>query len=130
MGKSVGDNVLDNGLSYVRWNANRFCVCSAEPTTVAMAVSTEMLAWYSCTSTDFSIANGSVSGRRIIMASAISFAVSVTGSAQHVAVVGVVGAAPSLVSYLMLVTTCTNQTVTAGNTLTIPEWDYEIADPT
>lgn len=125
MGKSVHDNVLDGALSYVKSNANRLCVCSMEPTTVAMAVSTEMLAWLSIASGQFTIQNGSVSGRRITVNSGVSFAVSFTGSAQHVAICGV-----SLVSVLMLVTTCTNQTLTAGNTLTVPEWDYEIADPT
>jgi hypothetical protein len=31
---------------------------------------------------------------------------------------------------LLLVTTCTSQAVTAANTVTIPTFDYELADPT
>jgi len=31
---------------------------------------------------------------------------------------------------LMIVTTCTTQALTTGNTVTIPTWDIEIADPT
>jgi hypothetical protein len=125
MAKSVAYSVLDAALSYIKYNANRLCVCSQQPTTIAMAVSTEMLAWLSIASTDLSLWAGSVNGRRIVVASAISFAVSVTGSAQHVCL----AAASCTMSGLLLVTTCTSQVLTAGNTLTVPEWDYEIADP-
>jgi hypothetical protein len=34
-----------------------------------------------------------------------------------------------LASALLYVTTCTSQALTAGNTVTVPAWDIEIADP-
>jgi len=44
-----------------------------------------------------------------------------SGSAQHVALCSS--------DTLLYVTTCTAQQLTQGNTVTIPAWDIEIADP-
>jgi hypothetical protein len=48
--------------------------------------------------------------------------VDTTGTAAHVALVGSTG------STLLLVTTCTTQALTTGNTVNIPAWDDEILD--
>lgn len=124
MAKSISSIVVNAALSYIKENVTKLLVCSEQPTTVAMAVSTEMLASYAIASTEFTLADGDVSGRKVTVGSAVSFAVSNTGSAQHVALVDGGN------SVLLVVTTCTNQTLTAGNTLTVPAWDYEITNPT
>ena len=124
MAKSVHDNVLDSALNYVKNNSARICVCNAEPTTYTQAVTTYKLAIKTITSTDFTgPANGDTSGRKLTSNQHTSITVDTTGTATHVAL------ADSATSTLLYVTTCTSQGLTAGNTVTIPVWDIEIADP-
>lgn len=73
---------------------------------------------------DFVKANGDVSGRKITVGSQADFAIHTSGNATHVALVD------DTAKVLLLVTTCTTQTLTAGNTVTTPAFDDEIADPT
>lgn len=70
---------------------------------------------------DFTIGEGSVSGRRVTMAQQADIEIDATGDADHVAIDD--GAA------LLYVTTCTQQSLTQGGTVTIPSWSVEIADP-
>ena len=74
--------------------------------------------------TDFTKSDGDVSGRKVRVAAKSAIAVTASGDANHVALVTVSG---SVVRY---VTTCTQQTLTSGNTVSFPAWDIEIADPT
>ncbi len=124
MAKSISSLVLNAALSYIQANATRMTVCSEAPTTVAMAVSTEKLASTIMSAGNYTVSAGSVSGRRCVVSAVNSIIVSVTGSAQHVALVDATN------SVLLCVTTCTNQTLTAGNTVNVPTWAYEINNPT
>lgn len=124
MAKSVHDNVLDAALNYVKNNATRICVCNAQPLTYTEAVTTYKLAIKTITSTDFTgPANGDTSGRKLTSNQHASITVDSSGNATHIAL------ADSATSTLLEVTTCTLQALTAGNTVTIPAWDEEIADP-
>lgn len=126
MAKSQLDAIYDSGtLAYVRVRATRVTVCSTQPTTYAQANSTTgyMLAKSDViTSTDFTLADGDVSGRKISVAAQNSITVSANGTAQHVAWIGSTG------STLLLVTTCTSQSLTAANLVNIPAHDFEIQD--
>jgi hypothetical protein len=122
MGKSVAAAVLDAALSYISSNADRICVCSTEPTTYAEAITTYKLA-ISSTPTFQSPAPGDVSGRKLTVDEEADMTVDATGDAQHVAL------CKSGTSALLYVTTCTLQTLTSGNTVTVPAWDIEIRDP-
>ena len=74
-------------------------------------------------STDFTgPANGDTNGRKTTINQQAAIAVDSSGDATHIALC--TGAA------LLYVTTCTTQTLTSGNTVTVPAWDIEIADPT
>ncbi|MBW2092261.1 MAG: hypothetical protein JRI34_09100 [Deltaproteobacteria bacterium] len=53
-----------------------------------------------------------------------NFDVDASGTAQHVAI------CDSVNSKLLYVTTCTGQALIAGNKVTVPAWDIEVADPT
>lgn len=122
MGKSVADAVLDAALNYLKNNAAKLCVCSSEPATYGDATSTYKLASTAIDSADFTgPANGDVSGRKIAVDAQNSISVGASGSAQHVAIV--------TASALVYVTTCTLQALTASNTVNVPAWDIEIADP-
>ena len=123
MGKLVHDDVLDAALNYIANNANRISVCSTQPTTYTQATSTYKLAM-STSPTFTGPANGDTSGRKLTVDQEASINVDASGTAQHVAL------SDSANSKLLYVTTCTSQALTEGNTVTIPAWDIEIADPT
>lgn len=126
MGKSVHDDVLDGALNILKNNVTRQVACSAQPTTYTEANSTYALADITVDSTDFTLANGDTSGRKVTIAAQSGVLIDTTGTATHVALLDV---ANSKLSY---VTTCTSQALTANgsNTVNFPAWDIEIADPT
>jgi len=122
MAKSVHDNVLDAALNYLKNNVVLETVCTSQPTSYAEASSTYKLADVAVDSADFSgPANGDSSGRKIQVNQQATITVDSSGSAQHVALCSS--------DTLLYVTTCTAQQLTQGNTVTIPAWDIEIADP-
>ena len=122
MGKTVHNDVLDALLAKIT-TANQMTVCSTEPTTRTEAITTYRLATETMATGDYTYADGDSSGRKITVAQQADLTVTATGTAQHIALVDS--------SDLLLVTTCTNQDLTAtGNTVTVPEWDAEVSDPT
>lgn len=123
MAKSVHDDVLDAALNYLKTNATRMCLCSAEPTTYTQAITTYELADVTMASGDFTIANGDTSGRKVTVAAKSAVAVDASGTGTHVALVDVTN------SKLLYVTTCPSQGVSSGGTVDIGSWKVEIADP-
>jgi hypothetical protein len=122
MPKTVHDTVLD-GAFQVLDAANLMTACNAQPTTRTEAVTTFKLADVVMTPvTDFTIANGDTSGRKVTVAAKSAVPVDTTGTATHVALTDATN--------LLYVTTCTSQALTSGNTVNFPAWDIEIADPT
>ena len=120
MAKFASDAVLDALLDKVA-TGTILTVCSAQPTTRTEAVTTFKLADVTVDSGDFTKANGDVSGRKVTVAQQANVPVDSTGTATHVAICDG--------STLLYVTTCTSQGLTSGNTLTVPAWDIEVADP-
>lgn len=122
MGKWVNDLVLDGAFGVLD-DGNIMTVCSAQPTTRAEAVTTYALADVAMTpGTDYTKADGDTSGRKCTVAAKNSVLVDTGGTATHIAVCDGTN--------LLYVTTCTSQVLTQGNTVNIPAWDVEIADPT
>src|SRR5512139_3932100 len=124
MAKYRNDLMLDAAFDWVRARVTKINVCSTQPTTYAQATSTYMLAQGTLTSTGITVTNGDTNGRKMHVASKTGLTVSVTGTAAHVALSGSTG------STLLLVTTCTTQALTTGNTVNIPTWKDTIADAT
>lgn len=127
MAKAQSDTIYDAGThAYVRVRTTRITVCSTQPSTYAAAFNTTsaiLLAKGSTiTSTAFTLADGDTSGRKITPAAQNGISVIRSGTAAHVAWVG------STQSILLLVTTCTTQALTAGNTVNVPAHDFEIRD--
>ncbi len=121
MAKSVADAVLDGASDIVAQSDFQY-VCNAEPTTYAEASATFALADVAMVPvTDYTKANGDTDGRKVTMAAKAGVNIDATGTATHLALTdGVV---------LVYVTTCTSQVLTSGNTVDIPVWDIEFADP-
>ena len=123
MAKAVPDAMLDAAFDWLD-QADKQVVCSAQPTTYSEAVTTYALADVAMTvNTDYTKANGDTSGRKCTVAAKSGVTVDATGTATHLALVSTGD------STLRYVTTCTSQALTAGNTVNIPAWDIEIADP-
>lgn len=125
MAKSVHNDVLDAALNYIKNNCTRLVVCSTEPTTFTEANATYALADVTVDSADFTAADGDVSGRKLTVAQQASVLIDASGTAAHIALLDVTN------SKLLYVTTCTSQALVANgsNTVTIPAFDIEIADP-
>jgi hypothetical protein len=120
--KSVHNDVLDGAFDVLD-QADLQTVCSAQPTTRTEAVTTFKLADVAMTpNTDFTKADGDTSGRKVTVAAKSAVPVDTSGTATHVALCDA--------TRLLFVTTCTSQALTGGNTVNIPAWDDEIADPT
>jgi hypothetical protein len=99
-------------------------VCSDQPTSRTEAITTYKLADVTVTAGDgngdFTIEDGTVNGRKVTVAEQADVPVDTSGTATHVAICDG--------SVLLLVTTCTSQAVTSGNTVTIPTFSHTVAD--
>ena len=120
MSKFASDSVLDALLDEIA-TGTILTVCSTQPTTRTEAVTTYKLADVTIDSGDFSKADGSPNGRKLTVAQQDNVAVDSSGTAQHVAICDG--------SNLLYVTTVTSQSLTSGNTVTIPAWTVTVADP-
>ena len=124
MAKSASDAVLDGSLDIIA-TCTKLIVCSSQPTTYTEANATYALADIVIDGTDFTKANGDTNGRKVTIGAQSSVLIDTSGTAAHVALV-ITGS-----STLHYVTTCTSQALTANgsNTVNIPAWDIEVADP-
>lgn len=125
MAKWCNDAMLDTALQYIRNNAKKICVLTAQPTLLTECTAATVLAMTTL-NTAMTIGDGDVSGRKITIPQAATVAVQTTGVASHVALYS--SAAGS--SGLHYITQCSTQALTStSNQVTIPAWDIEIADP-
>lgn len=124
MAKFANDDVMDAALDEIALG-NILTVCSQQPTNRTEAVTTYKLADVALTpgdgNGDFTIGNGDTNGRKVAIAEQADIPVDANGDATHIAICDD--------TRLLLVTTCTSQTLTSGNTVTVPTFDDEIADP-
>lgn len=123
MAKSVHNDVLDAALAKIA-TCTRMVVCSGEPANFA-GIAAVALADVTLTAGlgngDYTAADGDVSGRKVTVSEQADVEVDATDDATHVAL--------DDGSTLLYVTTCTLQGLTDGNTVTVPAFDIEIADP-
>jgi hypothetical protein len=141
MGKNVHDDVLDAALNYLKSNANRLVVLTAEPTgssAYSNAQSDHKSSGYriaeaTISASDFTgPADGDTSGRKIAVNAQSSMTIdgiasSTSESATHVSLVAQNSSASS--QFVLYTTTCTSQSLTEGNKVNTPAWDIEIRDP-
>jgi hypothetical protein len=123
MAKYLPDAIIDSMLAYIRQKLTGLSVCATQPTTFAQAYTTYKLAFKNgLASSHLTPNDGDTSGRKITMTAANALTVDTTGTAAHVAWWCSTG------SILLLVTTCTTQALTTGNTVNVPAHDFEIRD--
>lgn len=127
MGKVIPDAAMDAELAYIA-AADRLFICTQEPSTYAEASVTYNMASATLTpgagNGDFAIANGDASGRKLTVAEQAGLNVDSGDDATHVVL------ALSSDESLRLITTCTTKTMAENDTVTVPSFKHEIADPT
>lgn len=125
MGKSVHNDVLDGALNIIKNNCTRMVACTTEPTTFAEADTggAKNLADVTVASGDFTVADGSTSGRKVTVAAKSGVTIDASGTAQHVALLDVTN------SKLLYVTTCASLALTSGQTVNFGSFAIEIQDP-
>lgn len=123
MGKVAPDATIDSMFDYID-QCNIMHVCSAEPANYAGIAAVSLADVALTPDTDFTKANGDTNGRKVTIAAKSGVTVDNSGTATHVVI------ARTNDSTMRYVTTCTSQALTAGNTVNIPAWDIEVADPT
>jgi hypothetical protein len=121
MGKWQNDLMLDAALDYIKTNADKMVLCSAQPTTYTEANATYALADVAIDSSDFTHADGT-SGRKTTIAQQLNVTVDVSGDGTHVALV------KTGTSALLYVTTCATLTVVATETINFPAWSIQLGD--
>lgn len=120
MAKATPDAILDAIADAIIAEATTLYVCSDQPSNFA-GISSVALADVAIDSGDFTKANGDVSGRKVTIAQQADVEIDETGDADHIVLASS--------DTLLYVTTCTQQTLTDGGTVTIPAWKIEISDP-
>jgi hypothetical protein len=120
---SIGNRVLDNGLTVLDTEANALHICSQEPTTYTEAVTTYTLG-NKTTYSSGSPSDRGGGGREVTFASITDGSVTGTNTATHFAVVDTVNSR-------LLVTQAfsSSQSVTSGNTFTLTSFTVGIPDP-
>lgn len=133
MAKSVHNNVLDAALNYLKNNSNRIVVCTDAPNytqaTTTFDSSGYQLAVATIDASDFTgPADGDTSGRKIAVNAQSSMSINgIASGSQNATHVALVNQTSS--GWVNYVTTCTSQSLTAGNKVNTPAWDVEIRDP-
>lgn len=124
MGKFTHDDVIDAAPNVIKNNCTKVTVCEGQPTTYAEGNATFALASVAVDSSDFALANGTVSGRKITFAAQNGLTVDVEGEANHVAYLDVTN------SKLLHVTEMTSpQIVYEGNQINLGTQEIEFRDP-
>lgn len=122
MAKYQNPNMIDAGFNYIKASADTitYTLCSAQPTTRAEATSSLMLASTTLNkTTEITLANGDVSGRKMTISAKAGVAVTNSGIGNHIAICNA--------TELVEVTTCSAQAVSAAGTVDIGSWKHETA---
>ena len=128
MAKLVPDAQLDAMLLVLITATDQLDVCEDTPVDYSTATTKDTyslgpVAVTAGIGADWSAAAGDATGRKVTMAQQTGVTVDCTGSKDATHIAGTDGSA-----VLYFVTTCTSQSVTDGNTMTINTFDIEIAD--
>lgn len=114
----------DKLLDAIRTECNKMVLCSQVPTNFTEANTTYALADVAMTPSDFTLANGVVSGRRVIVAAKNNVTVDTTGDPVVCALLDTINQ-----RLLYYVDETSTQTIYAGNTVNIPSFSIENRDP-
>lgn len=123
MTKRADNSFYDAALNVLKNGSIRMTACSAAPADYA-GIAAVSLATATMAPSDFTIANGDTSGRKVTMAAKSGISISTSGTATHVVL-------HDNTANLHYVTECTPLVLTAGpgNTVNFPAWKVEILAP-
>ena len=121
MAKFASFDVLDAALGVVA-SANRLVVAAGQPADYAAAAAAA-LAQAPVGPGDFTLANGSDGGRRLLVAARAGLVAQAAGTADHVALIDTAG------QRLIYVTTCPAQPLVVGSAVAVGSWQVEIGAP-
>ncbi len=121
MAKWVANEVLDSALAVIA-SATDMVALSGQPVSFGAAMAGR-LAQASLSPSDFVIAAGDVSGRKVTVAAKTDVSVTSGGNADHVALVD------RSSNRLLYVTTCPVQALSAGGAVNFASWAVEIGAP-
>ena len=121
--KWANDLMMDAALDYVA-GATEMRVCSATDATPTRpeVVTAALTGAITMAGGDYTKADGTTSGRKTTVSAKSGVSVTASGNAENIAL--------SDATNLRYVTTCTLQALTSGNTVNVPAWAIEVADPT
>lgn len=118
----IADYVMDNGLTVIDTDANRFDICDSQPTTYTQAITT----YSKGNKTGITVGaptNGDTDGRKVVMTAISGGTVSGTATVNYWAITDTVNLR------LLAVGTLTAHAVTSGNTFsTTTDIDITIRD--
>jgi len=122
MGKTVHNDVLDDALDRVA-TATLLSICTdaGTPANLDNAVASVVMTAGDGNG-DYTVGDGDTNGRKIAVAEQADIDIDIDGTALHVVL--------SLAGTILLTTTCTSQALVSTGTVTVPTFDYELADPT
>lgn len=126
MAKTAPDILIDALLDFIA-ACDRMVVCSAAPSSYSDAINTVDLATITMTPvTDYTKADDAVSpyGRKVTTAAKNGTTIDHNGTATHIAL------CKTSDTSLRAITTCTSQSLTAGGTVDVPAWKWQVGDPT
>lgn len=129
MPKYQNDLMLDAALDYIIDNCDEMRVCTSDvltggtPDITKIEGASALTGAISMSSGDFTKDDGDVSGRKVTVGAKNDQSITATGSAEHIVLVDSTG--PTV----LYMTTCTAQSLTSGNNVSVPAWDIEVRDP-
>ena len=119
MVKRVDDTVLDPALAEIA-TATTLTVCATDPVNYA-GIAAVALASVTVSGADFTIADGTTSGRKVTVAEQAAVSITGSGDADHTVL--------DDGTTLLYGTTAPLQGLTSGGTVTVASWAIEIQDP-
>jgi len=122
MGKSVNNSVIDAALTEIATCTRLDATSDAETPTDLTNTLANVTLIAGDGNGDYTIADGSTSGRKITSTQKADATITGTGTAKHVVL--------SVGGTIKLTTTCTDQVLTSGGKVTFPPFSDEISDPT
>lgn len=126
MPKIVHDDVLDYGLDTIKTKVTRIGVFTTTPPSTISSAAPTALAITTASTGNFTIADSSVSGRKLTISQKSTIPITTTGTAGHILLFS-----SGSTAQIYYQTSCTTQVLgSTANSVTIPAWMITIADPT
>lgn len=121
MGKFVADSVYDNGLNHVKTNATALILVDSQPVDRAAALAAA-LATFPLDSSDITLADGDISGRKLTVAGQTGQNATAAGNNNHNCII-------SATELLIVTTTDAQKAINNGDPVVTSSFDFELRDP-